>query len=121
MITLGTLFVYQYCLYTNCNEALTRTMVFICLVTSNIFLTLSNRSFYYSILTTIQYKNNLIPIIISITGFITALLLYVPSLSAFFSFEPLNGSQLVFSVSVGFMAVIWYEIVKIWKRNTAKL
>ena len=121
VITCGTLFVYQYCLYSNCNEALTRTMVFICLITSNIFLTLSNRSFYYSILTTIQYKNNLIPIIISITGFITALLLYVPSLSAFFSFEPLNGSQLVFSVSVGFMAVIWYEIVKIWKRNTAKL
>ncbi len=121
VITLGTLFVYQYCLYTNCNEALTRTMVFTCLVTANIFLTLSNRSFYYSIFTTIQYKNNLIPIIISITVFITALLLYVPTLTVFFNFEPLNRSQLIFSVFVGFMAVIWYEIVKIWKRNTTKL
>ena len=121
VITLGTLFVYQYCLYTNCNEALTRTMVFTCLVTANIFLTLSNRSFYYSIFTTIQYKNNLIPIIISITVFITALLLYVPTLTVFFNFEPLNWSQLIFSVFVGFMAVIWYEIVKIWKQNTTKL
>ena len=58
VITLGTLFVYQYCVNSNYNEAITRTMVFTCLVTANIFLTLSNRSFYYSIFTTIQYKNN---------------------------------------------------------------
>jgi len=121
VITLGTLFVYQYCVYLNYNEATTRTMVFICLVTANIFLTLSNRSFYYSIFTTIQYKNNLIPIITSITVFITALLLYVPALTAFFNFEHLNGFQLGIAISIGFIVVIWYEVVKIWKRNTIKL
>lgn len=120
VITLGTLFVYQYGVHANYNEAITRTMVFTCLVTANIFLTLSNRSFYYSILTTIQYKNNLIPIITSITVFITALLLYVPPLTKFFKFEHLNGFQLVLAVSVGFVVVIWYEVVKIWKRNLIK-
>jgi hypothetical protein len=30
------------------------------LIASNIFLTLENRSFYYSIFTTIRYKNNLV-------------------------------------------------------------
>ena len=121
VITLGTLFVYQYGVNSNYNEAITRTMVFTCLVTANIFLTLSNRSFYYSIFTTIQYKNNLIPIITSITVFITALLLYVPPLTAFFNFEHLNGFQLTIAVCVGFIVVIWYEVVKIWKRNTTKL
>ncbi len=120
VITLGTLFVYQYCVNSNYNEAITRTMVFTCLVTANIFLTLSNRSFYYSIFTTIQYKNNLIPIITSMTVFITALLLYVPPLTAFFNFEHLNGFQLAIAVCVGFVVVIWYEVVKIWKRKTIK-
>lgn len=117
VITLGTLFVYQYCLYFNYNEAITRTMVFTCLVTANIFLTLSNRSFYYSIFTTILYKNNLIPIITFITVFITALMLYVPPLTKFFNFEHLNGFQIGITISVGFIVVIWYEVVKIWKRN----
>jgi Ca2+-transporting ATPase len=39
-----------------------RTIIYSTLILSNIFLTLSNRSFYYSVLTTIQYKNILIPV-----------------------------------------------------------
>ena len=120
VITLGTLFVYQYCIHFNYNEAITRTMVFTCLVTANIFLTLSNRSFYYSIFTTIQYKNNLIPIIIGITVFITALLLYVPILTNFFSFEHLSLFQIAVASSVGCIVVFWFEIVKIGKRNGIK-
>lgn len=121
VITLGTLFVYQYAVSFNFNEAITRTMVFTCLITANIFLTLSNRSFYYSIFTTIQYKNNLIPIITSITILITALLLYIPPLTNFFELEHLNGNQLAIAIFTGFIAVVWYELVKLWKRNTSKL
>ena len=121
VITLGTLFVYQYAVYCSYNEATTRTMVFTCLVTANIFLTLSNRSFYYSIITTIQYKNNLIPIITATTIVITGLLLYVPPLTRFFKFEHIDGLQLVLSIGVGFIVVIWYEVVKIVKRNTTKI
>jgi Ca2+-transporting ATPase len=50
VITLGTLSVYQFAVYQGFNEHVTRTMVFLVLVTSNVFLTLINRSFYYSIL-----------------------------------------------------------------------
>jgi Ca2+-transporting ATPase len=120
-ITVGTLFVYQYGVYFNYSEPIIRTMVFTCLVTANIFLTLSNRSFYYSILTTIRYENNLIPIITSITIAITGLLLYVPPFTRFFKFETLHGFQLVIAIFVGFIAVIWYEIVKKINRNTTKL
>jgi Ca2+-transporting ATPase len=121
VITLGTLFVYQYAVYFNYSEATTRTMVFTCLVTANIFLTLSNRSFYYSIITTIQYKNNLIPIISAITIGITGLLLYVPPLTRFFKFEHIDSLQLGLSIGIGFIVVIWYEVVKIMKRNTIKI
>lgn len=120
VITAGTLFVYQYAVHSNYDEALTRTMVFTCLITANIFLTLSNRSFYYSILTTIQYKNNLIPRLTSITILVTILLLYWPVLTTFFELKHLNGEQLILSVSVGFVVVIWYELVKLWKRNSTK-
>ena len=112
-ITLGTLFVYKYSVYNGFNEAHTRTMVFTALIASNIFLTLVNRSFYFSIFNTLRYKNNLILLIIGITITITGLLLFVPQLTAFFEFESLNISQLFTCIGIGFISVIWYELVKI--------
>lgn len=117
LITIGTLVTYQYCIGQGYNEQLTRTMVFVVLVSANIFLTLMNRSFYYSIFTTLRYKNNLVPIIIGITIFITALLLYIQPFAVFFAFEPLKTIPLVIAIGAGFLSVIWYEIVKLWKRN----
>ncbi len=85
---------------------------------ANIFLTLVNRSFYYSIFTTIQYKNNLVFIIISITIAITAALLYIRPLSSFFLFEQLNAVDLSLSIGIGCLSVIWYEVVKWIKRRS---
>ncbi|MFT4856860.1 MAG: Ca2+-transporting ATPase [Planctomycetota bacterium] len=93
-------------------------MVFTVLIAANIDLTLVNRSFYYSILTTVKYKNNLILLIISITFFITDLLLYLKPLSSFFEFEPLNFMQLSIAIATGLLSVIWYEGVKWRKRIT---
>jgi P-type Ca2+ transporter type 2C len=118
VITFGTLFAYQYAIHEGFNENTTRTMVFTVLVTANIFLTLVNRSFYYSIFTTLKYKNSLVSIIIALTIGITALLLYVEPLTSFFDFERLPTSQLLIAIGIGFITVIWYEFVKLWKRNT---
>ena len=116
-LTAGTLFAYQYSVHQGFDEALTRTIVFTVLIAGNIFLTLVNRSFYYSIFTTLRYKNNLIVLIIGITIAITALLLYVPMLTKFFEFETLNFSQLGTGIGIGFLTVIWYELVKINTRR----
>ncbi|MFD1551052.1 cation-translocating P-type ATPase [Putridiphycobacter roseus] len=121
VITLGTLVTYQYAVYMTYGEDLTRTMVFTVLITANIFLTLVNRSFYYSILTTLQYKNKLVLLIISITVSITGLLLFVPPLTQFFKFETLNFQQFSISVGIGFISVIWYELVKIKTRRNSKV
>ena len=118
-ITAGTLLAYQYAVREGYSEAGTRTMVFSVLMTANIFLTLVNRSFIYSIFTTLRYKNNLVVLIISITVFITALLLYVPPLTRFFGFEHPHWHQLLISIGIGWLAVIWYEVVKWRKRAVA--
>lgn len=120
VITAATLFVYQYAVNNGYNEALTRTMTFTVLIAANVFLTLINRSFYYSILTTLKYKNNLVLLIIFITLTIMALILYVKPLTTFFEFETLNLAQLLICVSLGFVSVIWFEIVKWMKRFRMK-
>jgi Ca2+-transporting ATPase len=120
-ITVGTLSAYQYAVHQGLNESLTRAMVFTVLISANIFLTLINRSFYYSILTTLKYKNGLVLLIISVTIAITGLLLFVDPLTEFFRFEPLNFQQLSFCIMIGFLSVIWYEIIKWGKRKTAAL
>jgi Ca2+-transporting ATPase len=116
-ITAGILFIYQYATHQQYDEAITRSMVFTTLIAANVFLTLVNRSFYYSILTTLAYKNNLVILIISITILITALLLFVAPLRNFFHFAPLTLLQLILTIFIGFISVIWYEVVKWRKRN----
>jgi Ca2+-transporting ATPase len=115
-ITAGTLFTYQYSIYLGFNEAHTRTMVFTALLTSNIFLTLINRSFYYSIFTTLKYKNNMVLLIIGITITLTGLILFVAPLTAFFGFVNLSVIEFITCIGIGFASVIWYELVKIRTR-----
>ncbi len=120
VITLGLLFTYQFCLYENCSESATRTVVFLTLIASNIFLTLANRSFYYSIFTTIRYKNSLVLIIIGTTVLLTSLLLLVPIFSRFFMFESISLAQIGLSIFVGFVSVFWIEIYKVFQRRIGK-
>jgi Ca2+-transporting ATPase len=117
MITLGTLLVYQYSVYNDFGELQTRAMVFSTMISSNIFLTLVNRSFYFSVFTTLRYKNNLVPLIIGVTILISAALLYTEPLTRFFEMESLNARQLMVCVITGFLFVIWYELVKWWRRS----
>lgn len=119
-ITIGTLGTYQYAISQNLNEPSTRAMVFTTLIISNVVLTLVNRSFYYSIITTLKYKNNLVMLIIAITLGITSLILFIKPFSKFFEFESLSFYQISFCLIVGSLSVIWYEGVKLWKRKTSK-
>jgi Ca2+-transporting ATPase len=117
VITLGLLFVFQFCVSEGYSEKYTRTTIFLTLIMSNIFLTLENRSFYYSIFTTLRYKNNLVLVIIGITIGITSLLLFVPVFSKFFLFEKVDIYQIGLSFLVGFVSVLWIEFYKLFKRK----
>ena len=117
VITIATLSVYVGCVAHQMSEEGTRTMIFCTLVAANIFLTLENRSAYYSCFTTLKYKNNLVGIIILITVAVTALLLLINPLSRFFQFEHLSALQLIISIAAAFVAVFWLEVVKAFKRS----
>jgi Ca2+-transporting ATPase len=118
-ITAGVLIVYHIAVFQQGSQAVTRTMVFTTLITANIFLTLVNRSFYYSVTTTLQYKNKMVFWMIAITIAILGLLLFVPPLTKFFEFEALNGKQISTCLVIGTLSVIWYEVVKWNKRRLA--
>lgn len=118
MITAGTLSVFLYACESGFDEATTRTMVFTVLIVANIFLTLINRSFYYSIWTTLKYKNVLVPYIILITVSIMALLLFFPPFTRFFEFKVVSTVQISLASGIGFVSVIWFEIFKWWKRKS---
>jgi Ca2+-transporting ATPase len=55
--------------------------------------------------------------IIGITMLISATLIYYSPFTAFFGFKIMQITDLLFSVLIGFISVIWYEIVKAWKRR----
>ncbi|NOS93850.1 MAG: cation-translocating P-type ATPase, partial [Cyclobacteriaceae bacterium] len=120
VITAGTLFIYQYAVSNLYSEALTRTMTFTVLIAANIFLTLINRSFYYSIITTLRYKNNMVLYIILTTVVLLGMMLYIKPITTFFNFEQLTLQQLLLCVSIGFVSVIWFELVK-WVKRSRKV
>lgn len=119
-ITIGALAAYQYSVTEGFSENSTRTIVFMVLIVANIFLTLVNRSFYYSIFTTLKYKNNLVPLIIGLTIILSLAMLYIPTLTQFFEFERLSIPQLGTTILIGAICVLWYELVKGIKRSKKK-
>jgi Ca2+-transporting ATPase len=95
-----------------CSIEKARTILFSTLVFCNLFLTLANRSFTYSILTTIRYKNLLIPLILVVSLGILLMALYVPVVRNLFLFAELKPMELLSSFMVAFAAVMWVEVGK---------
>ena len=117
LITAGVLFIYQLSVNKGFDEVATRTMVFCTLVLSNIFLTLVNRSFYYSFLAEMKNKNNLMVLIIAATLVILAGMLYIPAIASFFKIAPLSFISVVTCTITALLSVGWFEVWKWVKRK----
>lgn len=118
VITLGLLFIYQFSVHNHWNESITRSMVFITLITANVVLTLVNRSFYYSIWLTLRYKNSLVAVITGVSILLVLVLFAVPFLRALFSFELITFFQLMLCLTTGALSVVWFEGLKYFRRKT---
>lgn len=94
-----------------------RTTVFSCLVFSNVFLTLVNRSFEFTILHTLFYKNNLVPIIIGLSLVLLGLILYVPLLREIFELSYLPPKRLLVPLGLAFIFTMWVELTKLGKKG----
>ncbi|MEX1202347.1 MAG: cation-translocating P-type ATPase [Ferruginibacter sp.] len=117
VITAGCLGIGYYFLQQGADDTLVRSVIFITLLFSNVFLTLVNRSFKFSIFTTIRYRNNLVPLIIGISLLFIAAILLVPFLSQLFELQHLTFSELLYCIVVAFVATIWIELVKQFRFN----
>ncbi|MCE7059409.1 cation-translocating P-type ATPase [Dyadobacter sp. CY343] len=117
VITAGLFGVYWYALMTGSGEPMTRSLVFICLISANFFLTLANRSFQKSIFSTLKYKNDLVGWVLTISVSLCMLIFFTPTLSALFKLDAPNIVQTLLSILVGFISVNWFEIYKFWKRR----
>ena len=115
MITAGCVGTGYYFMQQGQTETFVRTSIFITLLFSNIFLTLINRSFRFSVLKTIQYKNHLIPLITSMTVLFIVSALYIPFLRNVFSLVALSFSNLVFCIVIALLSTCWVEIFKLFK------
>ncbi|HTM67324.1 MAG TPA: cation-translocating P-type ATPase [Flavipsychrobacter sp.] len=120
-ITVGTLFIYRFSVSEGYGEETTRSMVFTTLIFANIFLTLVNRSFHFSVITTLQYRNGLMFGVLAATLVMLAMILYIPPFASFFKITSLDTTQIVVSVTTAFASVIWFEIYKWKKRKTVRL
>ena len=117
VISACVLLLYQYSVHAQLDLASTRSMVFTALIFANITLTLVNRSFYYSLITTFRYKNSLVGLIIGITFLLLMISLYVLPVSRFFGFTSLAADMLLISAGTGILSVLWYELVKWYQRK----
>jgi len=116
MITAGVLFAYQIAVQKGGNEETTRAMVFTTLIFSNILLSLVNRSFVYSVFTSLKYKNPLFPLIIGVTLLLLFAILYIPAFANFFHVIGLNGTELGIAFLIAALSVLWFEVYK-WIRR----
>ena len=112
MITSGCLIVGYIYLYHGMNEETVRAVIFINLLFANIFLTLVNRSFVFSVFKTIKNKNNLVPIIIIITLIFILLLNYFPAVTSLFALTKLTLIDLTICFTVAFVSTCWIEPAK---------
>ncbi|MCR9013436.1 cation-translocating P-type ATPase [Aquiflexum gelatinilyticum] len=99
------------------SEATVRTLIFSTLVFSNIFLTLVNRSFYFSVVKTLTYENKLVPIVLGISLALLVLILTIPSFLKVFDFEAVSFNTLLYSLLISSLGVFWIEVWKFFKRK----
>ena len=121
VITAGCLGIGYYLMQHQQNETMVRTSIFITLLFCNIFLTLANRSFHYSIFKTLRYKNNLIPVISGITILFILSLLYIPFLQQLFRLGTLPFSYLTICIIIALVSTFWIEIFKLIKNKLIKI
>lgn len=115
-ITAGLFAMYHHAIALGKDEATTRTFVFVTMLAANIFLTLANRSFEFSIFKTILYRNHLIWWIIGASTVLSAAILYLPFLRGMFQLGPLSPGEVGWCVLTALVSVVWLEGWKLLRR-----
>ncbi|HEY0611839.1 MAG TPA: cation-translocating P-type ATPase [Chitinophaga sp.] len=111
VITAGVLWLYYDYMQQHSLE-LTRTVVFITLIISNILLTFVNRSLTANIAQTIHYKNNLAPVVVLVSLLFLLIIQLVPPLRNIFGLVLLGLPDLLVCSGAALLSVGWFEVYK---------
>jgi Ca2+-transporting ATPase len=117
IITVACLGLGYYFMLQENSEAQVRSIIYATLIFSNLFLTVANRSFYYSIFTTIGYRNRLIPVVLFSSLIVLFASIYLPPIRNIFQFEKVDIVHLTLCLAVAFLGVMWIEVFKWVKRR----
>ncbi len=119
---IGVAAVFALALNLGKSDAETRTMTFIALVVSNIFLIFTNRSWIKSALSSFSIPNKSLVWIIGGVAAILAMAVYVPHLRKIFYFESIGLAEFLIAFGAGALSIAWFEIVKkIYAKKGAEL
>jgi P-type Ca2+ transporter type 2C len=115
MITTAVLGMYRYGTGQGYSEEMVRSLVFVTMIFSNIFLTFTNRSFEYTLVKTIFYKNNIIRwVTLASLGMLAAIVL-IPGLAHLFMMERLLWLDFLYCLLAALAGTWWFELFKWWR------
>lgn len=112
------LFAYRFAVDKGYEEDAVRAYVFGTMVFGNLFLTLVNRSFDYTFLKTITYRNPFLWRILGLSLVMLGIVLYVPPVAALFRVSILHADDLGWCALFALVGVAWFEA---WKAVSAKV
>lgn len=112
-IAAGILIVYFHYMQTNYSLPYVRTLVFITLVTANVFLTFINRSFEHSMLTTFRYKNPLAGWLLAVSALFLVILVFFPPIQRVFGLVRLSGNDYLLCLLTAIGTTWWFDLYKI--------
>jgi Ca2+-transporting ATPase len=97
-------------------EQVSRTMAFTTIVTANIALILTNRSWENTIIGTFRKQNKAFWWILIIAMTTLALIIYIPPISSLFEFSPISPIQFLVCIGAALTSIVWFEIYKVAKK-----
>ncbi|MEP7233907.1 MAG: cation-translocating P-type ATPase, partial [Ignavibacteriota bacterium] len=109
--------VFAYVLHLNRDEQEARALSFATLVFSNLGLILTNRSWSDSLITSLKKKNSALLAVIGGTLALLAVVLYVPVIQSLFHFNILHPDDLIYCFAGGSVSILWFEILKYFRRS----
>ncbi|MGZ5102620.1 MAG: cation-translocating P-type ATPase [Usitatibacter sp.] len=109
--------IYGWALSGGRDDTAARAMAFTALVTGNIALIFANRSHEFTIVEMAAHEN--VAAWLVVAGATAALLatIYVAPLASLFRFAPLELAPFAASAALGFVSVLWYDLLKVVRRR----
>ncbi|GGN07041.1 ATPase [Dyadobacter beijingensis] len=116
-ITAALILIYQLAINAHQPEDTTRAMIFIGLISANLALTITNRSYQGRLGELLRAGNKLIFFTLAVTILFTVLIFLLPAVSELFRLSMPDTGKVLFSIGCGMASVLWFEIYKMLMGN----